>query len=289
MELQIGIVGLGLVGSALSARLLEAGYRVAGFDIVPGQVDRLREAGGSACPSAAAVAAAENVIVLSLPTLTNSRTVVEEMIPVLRPGNIIIDTTTGSPAENVSLAALLAGHGIHYLEALIGGSSSQVRKGEAMLMCGGEEAIFSQCEALFRLCFRDVFYLGACGTASRMKLVLNLVLGLNRAVLAEGLAFAGSCGLDPAQALEILKSSPAYSRAMDTKGKRMVEGDFEPEARLAQHLKDVRVILDLGAKTGAKLPLSSLHRELLESAQKAGYGACDNSAIICAFRSGGAR
>lgn len=289
MELRIGIVGLGLVGSALSARLMEAGYRVSGFDIASGQLTRLKEAGGLACSSAQAVAASEHLVLLSLPTLAISKSVVEDILPTLQPGAIVVDTTTGSPEESAEISALLAARGVRYVEALIGGSSSQVRAGEAMLMCGGQEEAYRRCEQLFRTCFRDVFYLGACGTATRMKLVLNLVLGLNRAVLAEALSFAASCGLDPAAALGILKSSPAYSRVMDTKGARMVENRFEPEARLTQHLKDVRVILDLGARHGARLPLSKLHRELLEEAERAGYGASDNSAIICAYRDGGLR
>ena len=214
---------------------------------------------------------------------------IDRMLDALRPGATVIDTTTGSPEESAALCAMLAGRGVDYLEALIGGSSSQVRAGDAMLMCGGAQTVYERCRPLFHTCFRDLFYLGDCGQAARMKLVLNLILGLNRAVLAEGLCFAEACGLDAARALEILKVSPAYSRVMDTKGSRMVESRFEPEARLAQHLKDVRVILDLGARTGAKLPLSALHRELLEEAERAGYGGADNSAVICAYRNGGTR
>lgn len=287
--MRIGIVGIGLVGSALSARLLEAGYQVSGFDVAAEPLRKLAAAGGAACQSPAMLAAAEETILLSLPTLAISRSVVEEMLPALRPGSIVIDTTTGGPQDSAAITQLLCSRGVYYVEALIGGSSSLVRAGEAMLICGGDESAYHRCEALFRACFQPVFYLGAHGEATRMKLVLNLVLGLNRAVLAEGLAFAEACGLDPDGALEILKSSPAYSRVMDAKGKRMVEGRFEPEARLTQHLKDVRAILDLGAASNAKLPLSKLHRELLEDMVQAGYGGSDNSAIICAFRPGGAQ
>ena len=119
-----------------------------------------------------------------------------------------------------------------------------------------------------------------------MKLVLNLVLGLNRAVLAEGLEFARASGIDPWLALEILKASPAYSRAMDTKGARMLNEDFEPEARLSQHLKDVRLILASGERSGAQLPLSEAHRALLEIAESAGFGSLDNSAVIKALQRG---
>ena len=116
-----------------------------------------------------------------------------------------------------------------------------------------------------------------------MKLVVNLVLGLNRAALAEGLAFARACGFNPADALKILAAGPAYSRAMDTKGRKMLEHDFTPQARLSQHLKDVRLILAAGASTGARLPLSEVHRRLLEQVERAGFGDADNSAILKAY------
>ena len=77
---------------------------------------------------------------------------------------------------------------------------------------------------------RQVFHVGPCGSGRRMKLVVNLVLGLHRAVLAEGLAFAASSGLDPAAALEALRGGPAWSRVMDTKGPKMLQRDFTPIA-----------------------------------------------------------
>jgi 3-hydroxyisobutyrate dehydrogenase-like beta-hydroxyacid dehydrogenase len=117
-----------------------------------------------------------------------------------------------------------------------------------------------------------------------MKLVVNLVLGLNRAVLAEGLSFAQACGVDPQVALEVLQVGPTFSRVMETKGKKMLTGDFEPQARLRQHLKDVLLILAESAKHGATTPLSELHRTLLESLDAAGFGDEDNAAIVRAFR-----
>jgi 3-hydroxyisobutyrate dehydrogenase-like beta-hydroxyacid dehydrogenase len=97
------------------------------------------------------------------------------------------------------------------------------------------------------------------------------------------LVFASRCGLPPQQTLEVLKAGPAYSSVMDTKGQKMLNGDFEPVARLSQHLKDVRLILAAGDRYGAKTPLSSVHKTLLEAAEAAGFGAADNSAVIKAF------
>jgi 3-hydroxyisobutyrate dehydrogenase-like beta-hydroxyacid dehydrogenase len=124
------------------------------------------------------------------------------------------------------------------------------------------------------------FHAGPCGAGARMKLIVNLVLGLNRAVLAEGLAFAEACGVDAGLALAVLKASPAYSRAMDVKGAKMISRDYTPEARLRQHRKDVRLIIEESERNGAGVPLTRLHDELLEQAERAGYADLDNSAII---------
>ena len=113
-----------------------------------------------------------------------------------------------------------------------------------------------------------------------MKLVTNLVLGLNRAALAEGLAFGRALGLPGEQTLAILRESMAYSRIMDAKGQKMLRRNFKPQARLSQHLKDVRLMLSAAAVAGARLPLSETHRRLLERAESAGFGHLDNSAII---------
>ncbi len=112
---------------------------------------------------------------------------------------------------------------------------------------------------------------------------MNLVLGLNRAALAEGLGFARRCGLDPVAVLDVLRGGAAYSRVMDTKGPKMLAGDFAPEARLAQHLKDVRLIRSQGDRAGAHLPLSEVHERLHAELVRAGFGECDNSSVIRAF------
>ena len=116
-----------------------------------------------------------------------------------------------------------------------------------------------------------------------MKLIFNLVLGLNRAVLAEALSFACAVGVPPQQTLEILKAGTAYSRVMDNKGEKMLNGDFVTQAKLSQHLKDVRLILSTGRRVKAKLPLCSLHRKLIQQLESNGHGSLDNSAIIKAF------
>ena len=116
-----------------------------------------------------------------------------------------------------------------------------------------------------------------------MKLVANLALGLHRAVLAETLSFAQASGISPVDAMAVLKAGAAYSRVMDDKGEKMLKHDFSVEAKLSQHLKDVRLILASAKAKGAKTPLSEVHRQLLEKLEAAGYGEVDNSAIVMAY------
>ena len=279
----VGLIGLGLMGMALAERLHSGGLDVRGHDIDPGRNDLLRRIGGEPASSAADIASACGRILLSLPDSDVVEAVLADMGPSLIAGRIIIDTSTGDPERAVAIGRRLAERGICYLDATISGSSQQVREGQAVVLAGGPAAAFEQCKDLFRLFARRWFHLGPCGSGSQMKLVSNLVLGLNRAALAEGLWLSEALGLDAQIVLTVLRESMAYSRIMDTKGEKMIRGDFEPQARLSQHHKDVRLMLQAAAGAGTDLPLTRAHARLLELAENAGYGAQDNSAIIRAF------
>lgn len=279
----VGVIGLGLMGSALAERLLAASYSVLGHDIDTASCEALLRIGGDVAANHADVAARCDRIVLSLPTTDIVEDVIGQMGAALRSGQVIIDTTTGNPQRTAALGARLAERNVGYLDATLSGSSAQARKGDIVVMAGGRREVFDVCEDIFRSCARRWFHVGDWGSGNRMKLVSNLVLGLNRAALAEALAFAKVLGLDPEVTLSILAASAAYSRVMDTKGQKMIAGDFTPQAKLSQHLKDVRLILAEGSRAGVDLPLSALHRQLLEGLEAAGLGDLDNSAIIRAF------
>ncbi len=152
---------------------------------------------------------------------------------------------------------------------------------DVTFMVGGDEETFKTYEPLFAALGKEIFYLGKNGSGASAKLIVNLVLGLNRMVLAEGLCLAKKAGMDPHRTLDLLKKSAAYSKAMDMKGLKMIEKDFEPpEGKLAFHLKDVRLMLDLGRRLDVPLVLSSLHAQALTSEVAKGRGEWDNSAIM---------
>ena len=262
----VAIIGVGLLGTAIAERLLNAGFHVLGFDIDESRRAVLTQLGGEPVHDLHDCAQRCDAIVLCLPDSSVTATVLPQTGTAL-----IIDTTTGSPEEMASF-----GRNRRYLDATIAGSSRQVSNGEAIMMIGGEDESVQAAADILDAIAPVRFHVGPCGAGARMKLIVNLVLGLNRAVLAEGLAFAETCGVDAELALAVLKASPAYSRAMDVKGGKMIARDYTPEARLRQHHKDVRLMLN----SGATLPLTRVHDQLLEEAEQAGYADADNSAII---------
>jgi len=274
---QVGVIGLGLMGTALCERLLADGYPVIVYNRTREKAKRLIECGAEWSDNPFAIC--DRVIVCLYTT-----DVVEEVLKAfegaLRPGTIVIDAATGDPRRMIHLGSWLAGRGVDYLEAPISGSSEQTRRHLSTALVAGPKEAFEACRDLLDCLAAKTYFVGGWGNGSRMKLVTNLVLGLNRAVLAEGLAFAKAVGLSIDDALTVLLNSPAYSRTMDAKGPKMVAGDFAPQAKLSQHLKDVQLILDEAKRGGKALPFSAVHKQLLDRAVDQRLGELDNSSIF---------
>ena len=279
---RVGIIGVGLLGSALGQRLAGQGWEVFGHDpAVP-------ELGGlTMCRSAVELAGRCDTLMLSLPTSAVAAEVVRALGQAVTAQHCILDTTTGEPGEMEALGQALTQHGAAYLEANVAGSSALAKRGEATLFLGGSAKTIDRSQALLEALATKRFHVGPVGAASRFKLVHNLILGLNRAALAEGLAFAEALGFDASNALAILRETPATSAALEAKGEKMAKHEFDPpQARLSQHLKDVRLVRKLAEEIGAVTPLSDTHQTLLERAEALGLGESDNAAVIEALRRG---
>jgi 3-hydroxyisobutyrate dehydrogenase-like beta-hydroxyacid dehydrogenase len=280
----VGQVGLGLLGSAIAERLLAAGFSVQGFDLDSQKQNQFAAIGGTTPTYLDGLFQSCKTVLLCLPSSDVVVDLLADFEPVLDQ-HILIDATTGRPEQMISLAQQLKErHGVDYVEATVAGSSGQMRSGSATLFLGGDPDVIQSVRPMLDALTSHHFHLGAVGSASRFKLVHNLILGLNRAVLAEGLSFAESLGFSPARALDILKKTPAASAVMETKGEKMAHRDWKPEARLSQHLKDVQLILELAEECGAPVPLSEVHRELLERSEQLGFGDADNSAVLEGFQ-----
>ena len=283
--MKIGLVGLGLVGTALAARLKEAGYEVIGLDARPEACAAFAVAGGLLAASLPAMAAQTNCVLLAVFDTQGVLDVVEGKDG-LAGGTVrsFIDCSTGDPNALQALARRLKARGIDFIEAPLSGSSSQIAEGQATMLLGGEaDAIAAHASVLQALAAQRL-HVGPAGMGARAKLATNLVLGLNRAALAEGIVFAESMGIAPAQFLQLVLATPARSDAAAIKGPLMVNNEFAPQSRIRQHLKDVNLMLDGARLNGQKLPLSETHAALMRAAVAAGDGDLDNAAIIRQIR-----
>jgi 3-hydroxyisobutyrate dehydrogenase-like beta-hydroxyacid dehydrogenase len=279
----VGIVGLGLVGKALSQRLLAAGYEVSGWDVSETARGQAGDLGVRAMAELTAVSAP--TVLLSLPDSSVVSQVLwdDGLAAALPPGTAVLDTTTGTARDAVTNHQRLAEQGVRFVDVTLSGSSEEIARGEATALIGDDEAEASY-RSMVEVFASRLFFLGQPGHGCLAKLVVNHVMGLNRAALAEGLALGERAGLAGETLLNVLCGSAAYSRVMDLKGRRMVERDYAPASRIAQHAKDVRLILELAGQVGARAPLEQAHAALLAEAIAAGYGEADNAALIEVFR-----
>jgi 3-hydroxyisobutyrate dehydrogenase-like beta-hydroxyacid dehydrogenase len=283
----IGVVGLGLIGSALTERLIGAGLGVAGFDVDAEKQRAWRRLGGSGATSMAEVAGLCDAIFLAVFDTAQVEQVVEGgLLPAAGPGSgkIILCASTCDPDRIGALARRMAPHGIHLLDAPISGTSEQVRQGRGVALVGGDAGKLDEVAHILDAVFPSYFHMGPAGSAGRTKLAINLILGLNRLALAEGLVFAERLGLEPARFLEVARQAASYSQVMDTKGPKMVRGDFSAEGRARQTLKDVELMLAQARKVGQDLPLARLNAEVLQACVRNGEGDQDNSIVINEIR-----
>ena len=287
----IGLVGLGLVGTALAKRLSLAGYGCIGFDINPVAMKVFESSGFEVATSVASLLEKTNTLVVAVFDTKGVLDLVSQ-ITQHRPDAhqvpseplVLIDCSTGDPLKLADLAKQLALNNIQLIEAPLSGSSVQIANGEATLLLGGEAHQIENMGNVLNALATAKVHVGSVGMAGKAKLATNLVLGLNRAALAEGIVFAQAMGIKPAAFLQLVLSTPARSEAAVVKGDMMVKEQFEPQSRIRQHLKDVQLMLDIAQDHSQNLPLSQAHAQLMRNAIEQGDGELDNAAIIRQIR-----
>ena len=282
----IGIIGTGLMGTACARRLRGAGFDVLGYDVDTAKLARLKEGGARAAGSIAEIAAACRKVVLTVFNTDQVEEVIEgsqglvAALPGGAPPLIAICVSTCDPDRIAALAARVPPARVRFVEAPVSGTSEQTARGDALGLIGGERsAVDEVADVLAAICPRWR-YLGAAGNGGRAKLAINLILGVNRAALAEGLVFAERMGLDPAAFLAVARDSAAYSQVMDIKGGKMVKGDFAAQGFVSQSLKDFTLMAEQARHAGQRLPLAETYTALMQGCVEHGEGDWDNSAVI---------
>jgi putative dehydrogenase len=279
----VGILGLGLMGTAFSERLIDANIAVIGFDIDSGQCEKLRGDGGMVAASARELASRSRTIVIAVYSGEQAEALFSELESgPARP--TLICTTTCAPDEIIRLATRAANAGIAFVEAPISGTSAEVRDGTATALVAGEAGAIDGVDGLLDVLCPQRTRIGKIGDASRAKLAINLILQINRAALAEGIVLAERLGLDGPTFLATARQSAAYSRVMDTKGEKMLSRDFRPQSHLSQTLKDAEFILAEAARHRLRLPVTGAQADLLRAAIAIVGPDRDSAAIIEAIR-----
>jgi 3-hydroxyisobutyrate dehydrogenase-like beta-hydroxyacid dehydrogenase len=287
----IGLVGLGLVGTALAKRLSLAGYGCIGFDVNPVAMKVFESSGFEVVTSVISLLEKTNTLVLAVFDTKGVSDLVSQITQhraddhqVPSEPLVLIDCSTGDPLKLADLAKQLALNNIQLIEAPLSGSSVQIANGDATLLLGGEPRQIEIMGNVLNALATNKVHVGSAGMAAKAKLATNLVLGLNRAALAEGIVFAQAMGIEPAAFLQLVLSTPARSEAAVVKGDMMVKEQFEPQSRIRQHLKDVQLMLEIAQGHSQNLPLSQAHAQLMRNAIEQGDGELDNAAIIRQIR-----
>jgi 3-hydroxyisobutyrate dehydrogenase-like beta-hydroxyacid dehydrogenase len=281
----IGIIGLGLMGTALSESLIDAKEPVIGFDVDAVRGEQFKTSGGVVAASVRELAGQCQTIIIAVYSGEQVEALfgdIESGAGSARPA--VICTTTCAPDEIARLAGRATNARIPLVEAPISGTSAEVRNGTATALVAGEAGAIESVSALLDfLCPRHI-RVGALGNASRTKLAINLILQNNRAALAEGIVFAERLGLDGHAFLAAARESAAYSRVMDTKANKMLTRDYRPQSHISQTLKDAELILAEAKRRGLPLPLTATQAELLRAAIALEGPDRDSAAVIEAIR-----
>src|SRR5512139_53015 len=266
MNAPVAIIGLGLMGEVYAQRLIDANIPVSGFDIDPARRARLAEIGGRPAESIADAAKPACRIIVAVFNTEQVEDVVENhLLPALGDDSdkIVLCMSTCDPDRVAALAKRVTARGIRYLDVPVSGTSDQVRRGDGVALIGGDPTIAAEIAPILDALVVRRFHVGKIGDGGRAKLAVNLILGLNRLALAEGLVFAERLGLDPATFLPVAQGSASYSQVMDTKGLKMVRGGFRAEGRAKQTLQDCHIMTDQAARFGQTLSMLEVHAGVL--------------------------
>lgn len=283
----VGVIGAGLMGTACARRLMQAGFEVLAFDVDEAKRAAIAKLGARAAGSIADTVGQSAAIVLAVFNTDQVEHVIESaggVLDTVGTGSrspILICTSTCDPDRLAALAARVGPRGVRFLEAPVSGTSRQVAAGDGVGLVGGGRDLMEQAAPMLDAICPRRYYLGSVGNGSRAKLTVNLILGLNRAALAEGLVFAERLGLEREAFLDVARGSAAYSQVMDIKGPPMARREFRnPQSRVDQSLKDFHLMLEQAEAVGQELPFATVYVRMLEDCVRNGESDWDNAAIV---------
>jgi len=280
---QIGFVGLGIMGKPMARNLLKAGYSLIVYDLQPGPLAELREAGATAGASCRAVAAQSEIIITMLPDGPDVETAVlgpEGVLAGAGKGALIVDMSSISPNVSQKLAAACAAQGVDFLDAPVSGGEPKAIDGTLAIMVGGAPAAFERARPILEKMGSAVTLTGPVGAGNTTKLANQIMVACNIAAMGEALVLATRAGLDPEVVFNAVKGGLAGSTVLNVKAPMVMARNFKPGFRIELHHKDLRNALLAADSLKVSLPFTSLVQQMLVALMNEGKGGLDHSAIV---------
>ncbi len=281
MTEKIGIVGVGRMGANMARRLKDSGYEIAAiYDVDSVRAQTLaQELGTQAAMQLADVTKASDVIITVVTDDNAMKTIFKSGLLKRAKGKVFINCATVSPAIHVWVEEKCESKGASSLEACMASSITQAREGSLYLMCGGKEEVFNRVKPILEKLSTSLRYIGTAGKAAQVKALVNMVMNINTAGLAEGLGLAGALGLDLATVREVFSQTGANSRVLATDGEDMQNKDHSCFFSASHAAKDSGIALKLAKEQKLNLPLATATKKQFDLMTKEGLGELDKSGI----------
>lgn len=287
MRRVLGFIGLGAMGQPMARRLVEAQFRVQGFDLNPAALTRFEANGGVPCANAAEAATDAEALILMVVNAAQARAALVQTgaLKALKPQALVMLMATCSPADAKAIGAMAAEAGHRFLDCPVSGGVVGAEAGTLTIMAGGSPEVYGSAEPILATLGDKLFHVGEQpGDGAMVKTINQLLCGVHIAVLAEAFAMAEKAGLDPALLLKILGQSAASSWMLNNRGPRMIQDEPEVTSAVDIFVKDLSLVLDAGRASKVALPLAAQAHQLFLAASGAGHGGADDSQVIRAYR-----
>jgi putative dehydrogenase len=281
MDKTVGIVGLGIMGSAIARNLVERGWHVIGFDIDAKRRDELARAGVTIAADVTQVAGETEVVMTSLPGPAAAFDVAREIADSGQPPRIVAELSTLKISDKLRFREILAGAGHIALDCPLSGTGAQAITRDLVVYASGDAAAITQCAGLFADFAKQSADLGAYGNGSRMKFVANHLVAIHNVAAAEAMVLAERAGLDPNQVVEMVGPGAGGSRMFQMRAPMMVERSYEPATmKVSTWQKDMAIIAEFADELGCATPLFTLTQPVYADAMAMGLGDQDTAAVF---------
>jgi 3-hydroxyisobutyrate dehydrogenase-like beta-hydroxyacid dehydrogenase len=285
MKQTVGMIGLGIMGSAMSANLLKAGFSVIGYDIIPEKVKRLVNEKGKGAASCKEVASDADVIVTSLPSIEALQDVVQGekgLTEGAKKGLVVIETSTLTLESKQQAYNELEAVGVELLDCPLSGTGAQAIRKDIVVYASGSQEICKECGPIFDGFARANHYVGEFGMGTKMKFVANLLVTIHNVSAAEAFVLGMKAGLDPEMIYKVIGDGGGSSRMFEVRGPLMVSGKYDkPTMKVDLHQKDIKIISAFANQLQCPTPLLSASAQIYTAALANGRAKQD-TASVCA-------